>query len=63
MGVTLILVALLAQAPATEAPTITGVEVRLPAGADRKLLERVPQLVTVRKGQALSRRAVSKDPG
>ena len=52
--------ALLAQAPAPEAPTITGVEVRLPAGADRKLLERVPQLVTVRKGQALSRRAVER---
>jgi outer membrane protein insertion porin family len=60
MGVTLLLVALLAQAPAPEAPTITGVEVRLPAGADRKLLERVPQLVTVRKGQAFSARAVAR---
>lgn len=60
MGVTLLLVALLSQAPAAEAPTIAGVEVRLPAGADRKLLERVPQLVTVRKGQALSRRAVAR---
>ncbi len=60
MGVTFLLVALLAQAPATEAPTIAGVEVRLPVGADRKLLERVPQLVTVRKGQALSRRAVER---
>lgn len=61
MGVTgLLLVALLTQAPAAEAPTIVGVEVRLPAGADRKLLERVPQLVTVRKGQALSRRAVER---
>lgn len=60
MGVTLLLLALLAQTPAPEAPTIAGVEVRLPAGADRKLLERVPQLVTVRKGQALSRRAVER---
>ena len=33
---------------------------RLPAGADRRLLERVPQLVAVRKGQALSRRAVER---
>jgi outer membrane protein insertion porin family len=60
MGVTLLLVALLAQTPAPGAPTITGVEVRLPAWADRKLLERVPQLVAVRKGQALSRRAVER---
>ena len=60
MGVTLFLVALLTQTPAAEAQTITGVEVRLPAGADRKLLERVPQLVTVRKGQLLSRRAVAR---
>lgn len=60
MGVTFLLVALLSQAPAPEAPIITGVEVRLPAGADRRLLERVPQLVTVRKGQALSRRAVER---
>ena len=59
MGVTLLLLALLAQAPA-EAPIIAGVEVRLPAGADRRLLERVPQLVTVRKGQALSSRAVAR---
>ncbi|MDP2276394.1 MAG: POTRA domain-containing protein [Archangium sp.] len=60
MGVTLLFLALLTQTPAPEAPTIVGVEVRLPAGADRKLLERVPQLVTVRKGQALSRRAVER---
>ncbi len=60
MGVTLLLLALLTQTPGPEAPTIVGVEVRLPAGADRKLLERVPQLVTVRKGQALSRRAVER---
>lgn len=60
MGVTLLLLALLSQTPASEAPTIAGVEVRLPAGADRKMLERVPQLVTVRKGQPLSRRAVAR---
>ena len=64
MGVTLLLLALLAQTPTSDAPVnravIAGVEVRLPAGADRKLLERVPQLVTVRKGQALSTRAVAR---
>jgi|APLak6261679142_1056127.scaffolds.fasta_scaffold00004_167 outer membrane protein assembly factor BamA len=60
MGVTLLLFALLTQTPAELAPTITAVEVRLPAGADAKLLDRVPQLVTVRKGQALSRRAVER---
>lgn len=61
MGVTLFLVALLAQAPAADAaPTITGVEVRLPAGADARLLDRVSQLVTVRRGQPLSRRGVAR---
>ncbi|PZR11417.1 MAG: polymerase [Archangium gephyra] len=62
MGVTLLLLALLTQTPEPDnAPaTITGVEVRLPVGADRKLLERVPQLITVRKGQTLSRRAVER---
>ncbi len=60
MGVTLLLFALLAQTPADTAPTITGVEVRLPAGADSRLLDRVPQLVTVRKGQVLSRRAIER---
>lgn len=62
MGVTLLALALLAQAPApdVEPAVITSVEVRLPVGADRKLLERVPQLITVRKGQTLSRRAVER---
>ncbi|MFZ5439623.1 MAG: POTRA domain-containing protein [Myxococcota bacterium] len=61
MGVTLLLLALLAQAPNTDAPpTITGVEVRLPAGADARLLDRVSQLVPLRKGQPLSRRAVAR---
>ncbi len=62
MGVSLLVLALLAQTPAPgpEPVLITGVEVRLPVGADRKLLERVPQLVTVRRGQVLSRRAVER---
>lgn len=61
MGVTLLLLALLAQAPSVEqGPTIGSVEVRLPAGADTRLLDRVPQLVTVRRGQPLSRRAVAR---
>lgn len=62
MGVSLLVLALLAQAPvpSDESVTITSVEVRLPVGADRKLLERVPQLITVRRGQTLSRRAVQR---
>ena len=60
MGVTLLLLALLTQAPAAQAPTIAGVEIRLPAGADRRLLDRVPQLIGVRRGQPLSRRAVER---
>jgi outer membrane protein assembly factor BamA len=61
MGVTLLLLALLTtQAPPSEAPPIAGVEVRLPAGADPRLLDRVSQLVAVRKGQTLSRRAVER---
>lgn len=65
MGIALVLAtALLAQAPALEgegAPlTVSSVEVRLPAGADVKLLERVPSLVAVRQGQAFSRRAVQR---
>lgn len=57
---------LLAQAPTEPAPAassatvITGVEVRLPPGADPRLLDRVNQLISVRKGQALSRRAVER---
>lgn len=61
MGVTALIVALLAQAPAQlEPPTIMAVEVRLPSGADPKLLQSVTRLVTVRRGQALSRRAVQR---
>lgn len=64
MGVSLLLAVLLSQTvpPAQEPPTIVGVEVRLPAGdgADAKLLARVPGLVSVRKGQQLSRRAVQR---
>jgi outer membrane protein assembly factor BamA len=60
MGVTLALLLALAQVAPGEPPAISSVEVRLPEGADQKLLGRVPQLVTVRKGQPLSRRAVSR---
>jgi outer membrane protein assembly factor BamA len=65
MGVTtLLLAALLSQTlpQAEPTPTITAVEVRLPAGdgADAKLLARVPGLVSVRRGQPLSRRAVQR---
>jgi outer membrane protein assembly factor BamA len=62
IGVTVLplVLVLLAQARAVEAPTISAVEVRLPAGADPKLLERVPALVTVRRGQGLSRRALAR---
>lgn len=60
MGVTLLLAALLAQAPVDATPTIVGVELRLPSGADSRLLDRAPSLVTVRKGQRLSRRAVAR---
>lgn len=60
MGVTLALLLALAQVAPAEPPAISSVEVRLPVGADKKLLERVPQLVTVRKGQPLSRRAVGR---
>lgn len=65
MGIALcVAAALFAQAPAIEGQggvlSVTSVEVRLPAGADPKLLERVPSLVTVRQGQAFSRRAVQR---
>lgn len=71
MGVSaLVLVLLLSQAPAVSedaspsvapsAAIIVGVEVRLPSGADPRLLDRVNQLISVRKGQALSRRAVER---
>jgi outer membrane protein assembly factor BamA len=65
MGIALCVVAaLLAQAPAQEGKsrplTVSSVEVRLPASADPKLLERVPGLVAVRQGQIFSRRAVQR---
>ncbi|MEW5739757.1 MAG: POTRA domain-containing protein [Myxococcota bacterium] len=65
MGIALcVAAALLAQAPEIEGEggrlAVSSVEVRLPAGADPKLLERVPSLVAVRQGQAFSRRAVQR---
>jgi outer membrane protein insertion porin family len=56
MGIALLLSALVAQAPVTE--RIASVEVRLLAGADPRLLQNVASLVSVRKGQPLSRRAI-----
>ncbi len=47
---------MVAQAPVPE--RIASVEVRLLAGADPKLLQNVASLVSVRKGQPLSRRAI-----
>lgn len=60
MGVSLLLFAVLAQAPSAPAApgTVEAVEIRLPVGAPEGVLERVSELVTVRKGQALSARAV-----
>jgi outer membrane protein insertion porin family len=58
MGMTALLAVLLAQGAADAQRTITAVEVRLPAGADPHLLDRVADLVTLRKGQPLGRRAV-----
>jgi outer membrane protein assembly factor BamA len=62
MGMTLLALVLLTQTPVTtdSQPIISSVEVRLPAGADEHLIDRVPQLVTVHKGQPLSRRAVER---
>lgn len=60
MGMIVLTLALLTQAPVREAPLVTSVEVRLPAGADKRLLDRVSQLISVRKGQTLSRRAVER---
>lgn len=59
---TLLLCALLAQAPAPEVerPEVVRVELRLPVGVDEKLLDRITELVTVRRGQRLSRRAVRR---
>jgi len=67
MGVSLLLAALLAQAPAEfedlkipAAVLVDQVELRLQAGGDPKLLEEAPGLVLVRKGQRLSPRAVRR---
>ncbi len=57
MGVSLLLIAVLAQVPSAP-PTIGAVEIRLPVGAPESVLERVSELVTLRKGQTLSSRAV-----
>lgn len=59
---TLLLCAVLAQAPLPdgEPPEVVRVELRLPTGVDEKLIERITDLVTVRRGQRLSRRAVRR---
>jgi outer membrane protein assembly factor BamA len=58
----LLIAALLAQAPGVPSPDeqVATVELRLPAGADPHLLDRAPGLVTVHKGQPLSRKAVQR---
>ncbi len=60
MGVTLLLASLLAQAPLEPRPDIASLELRLPAHADPKLLDRISGLITIRKGQPLSARAVQR---
>lgn len=60
MGVTLLVLALLAQAPPEERPEIASVEIRLPQGASLRLLDGVRPLIAVRRGQPLSRRAVQR---
>ncbi len=58
---TLLLCALLAQAPLeSERREVVRVELRLPVGVDEKLVERIDELVMVRKGQKLSRRLVRR---
>ncbi|MFO0594168.1 MAG: POTRA domain-containing protein [Myxococcaceae bacterium] len=51
---------LLTQAPVDPGTPIASVEVRVPAGADPRLLDRVQSLIVVRKGQPFSRRAVGR---
>jgi len=57
----LLLAIVLAQAPTAESrPEISSLELHLPARADPKLLDRISGLITVRKGQRLSSRAVQR---
>ncbi|MCA3011395.1 MAG: BamA/TamA family outer membrane protein [Myxococcaceae bacterium] len=58
----LLLAVALAQAPvgADAALEVAKVELRLPAGLERSLVEKIRELVTVRKGQRLSRRQVRR---
>jgi outer membrane protein insertion porin family len=63
MGMTFVLCAMLlgqSTALVPQRPAVVRVELRLPAGADEKLLDRITDLVTVRRGQRLSRRAVRR---
>lgn len=59
---TSLLALLVAQAPLSELerPEVVRVELRLPVGVEEKLLERITELVVVRKGQRLSRRGVRR---
>lgn len=61
MGVTLLLVTLVVgQLSAEPPPEISSLELHVPAQADPKLLDRINGLITVRKGQPLSVRAVQR---
>lgn len=52
--------ALWAQVPVQSAPTVAGVEVRLPAEAEPHVVSKVSQLISVRKGHVFSRKAISR---
>ncbi|MDX2009772.1 MAG: POTRA domain-containing protein [Myxococcaceae bacterium] len=58
----LVLLAALAQVPddGVSRPEVVRVELRLPVGLEKPVVERIPELVTVRKGQRLSRRQVRR---
>ena len=68
MGVMLLLTTVLAQGLSPgpvalgpdEKPEITSLELHLPAHADPKLLDKISGLITVRKGQKISARAVQR---
>ena len=60
MGVALLACALLAQAPVPGAPVVRSVEIHLPQGSDRALLEGVSALLGLRPAQTLSLRAARR---
>jgi outer membrane protein insertion porin family len=74
MGVTLLFMLAMAQAPQSPRdsgdlenatisavrPVIVSLEVRLPKSVDKKLVDKIPSLTTLRKGQPLSIRSVQR---